>query len=151
MLLEKQDYIRMKQKEEIAENKELIKAQEDGIELRDDVIRKQAIEIEKKHDQIVKQGSILQFQDKKIEDATNQLEKLTLEIDDIESLLQDVSDVAYEKAVEEVTNEVMIKTRQDDIQLIEGTKNWIDQPQRKVSEKEKNYAKNRLDGVIKKS
>ena len=40
----------MKQKEEIAENKELIKAQEDGIELRDDVIRKQAIEIEKKHD-----------------------------------------------------------------------------------------------------
>ena len=52
MLLEKQDYIRMKQKEEIAENKELIKAQEDGIELRDDVIRKQAIEIEKKHDQI---------------------------------------------------------------------------------------------------
>ena len=61
-----------------------------------------------------------------------------------------VSDVAYEKAVEEVTNEVMIKTRQDDIQLIEGTKNWIDQPQRKASEKEKNYAKNRLDGVIKK-
>ena len=55
-----------------------------------------------------------------------------------------------EKAVEEVTNEVMIKTRQDDIQLIEGTKNWIDQPQRKASEKEKNYAKNRLDGVIKK-
>lgn len=148
--LEKQDYIRMKQKEEIAENKELIKAQEDGIELKDDVIRKQVIEIEKKHDQIVKQGSILQFQDKKIEDATNQLEKLTLEIDDIESLLQDVSDVAYEKAVEEVTNEVMIKTRQDDIQLIEGTKNWIDQPQRKASEKEKNYAKNRLDGVIKK-
>lgn len=129
---------------------EEIKAQEDGIELRDNVIRKQAIEIEKKHDQIVKQGSILQFQDKKIEDATNQLEKLTLEIDDIESLLQDVSDVAYEKAVEEVTNEVMIKTRQEDIQLIEGTKNWIDQPQRKASEKEKNYAKNRLDGVIKK-
>ena len=43
--------------------------------------------------------------------------------------------------MEEVTNEVMIKTRQDDIQLIEGTKNWIDQPQRKASEKEKNYAK----------
>ena len=50
----------------------------------------------------------------------------------------------------QVTNEVMIKTRQDDIQLIEGTKNWIDQPQRKASEQEKNYAKNRLDGVIKK-
>lgn len=68
------------------------------------MITKQAIEIEKKHGQIAKQGSILQFQDKKIEDATNQLEKLTLEINDIESLLQGVSDVAYEKAVEEVIN-----------------------------------------------
>ena len=38
-------------------------------------IRRQTIEIEKKHNQIVKQGSILLFQDKKIENATNQLEK----------------------------------------------------------------------------
>ena len=59
---------RCKEVEDVWKNKELIKAQEDGIELRDNVIRKQAIEIEKKHDQIVKQGSILQFQDKKIED-----------------------------------------------------------------------------------
>lgn len=120
--LEKQDFIRMKQKEEIAQ---------------------QDKEFADNSNRIFKQGDL-------IEEQKNQLEKLTLELDDIESLLQDVSDVAYEKAVEEVTNEVMIKTRQDDIRLIEGTKNWIDQPERKASEKEKNYAKNRLDGVIKK-
>lgn len=106
-------------------------------------IKQQDTKFANNSDRIFKQGDL-------IEEQKNQLEKLNLEIDDIESLLQDVSDVAYEKAVEEVTNEVMIKTRQDDIQLIEGTKNWIDQPQRKASEKEKNYAKNRLDGVIKK-
>ena len=109
----------------------------------DEAVLEDITEFANNSDRIFKQGDL-------IEEQKNQLEKLTLEIDDIESLLQDVSDVAYEKAVEEVTNEVMIKTRQDDIQLIEGTKNWIDQPQRKASEKEKNYAKNRLDGVIKK-
>ena len=90
MLLEKQDYIRMKQKEEIAENKELIKAQEDGIELRDDVIRKQAIEIEKKHDQIVKQGSILQFQDIDTgkRDSKNILEQLKNDEDYVQGILR---------------------------------------------------------------
>ena len=162
--LEKQDYIRMKQKEEIADQQETIlmqidkvnenrlelakqsshvRANEEIIQSQKEKIKQQDTEFANNSDRIFKQGDL-------IEEQKNQLEKLTLEIDDIESLLQDVSDVAYEKAVEEVTNEVMIKTRQDDIQLIEGTKNWIDQPQRKASEKEKNYAKNRLDGVIKK-
>ena len=162
--LEKQDYIRMKQKVEIADQQETIlmqidkvnenrlelakqsryvRANEEIIQSQEEKIKQQDTEFANNSDRIFKQGDL-------IEEQKNQLEKLTLEIDDIESLLQDVSDVAYEKAVEEVTNEVMIKTRQDDIQLIEGTKNWIDQPQRKASEKEKNYAKNRLDGVIKK-
>ena len=80
----------MKQKEEIAENKELIKAQEDGIELRDDVIRKQAIEIEKKHDQIVKQGSILQFQDIDTgkRDSKNILEQLKNDEDYVQGILR---------------------------------------------------------------
>ena len=154
--LEKQDYIRMKQKEEIADQQETIlmqidkvnenrlelakqsryvRANEEIIQSQEEKIKQQDTEFANNSDRIFKQGDL-------IEEQKNQLEKLTLEIDDIESLLQDVSDVAYEKAVEEVTNEVMIKTRQDDIQLIEGTKNWIDQPQRKASEKEKdNYAR----------
>ena len=80
----------MKQKEEIAENKELIKAPEDGIELRDDVIRKQAIEIEKKHDQIVKQGSILQFQDIDTgkRDSKNILEQLKNDEDYVQGILR---------------------------------------------------------------
>ena len=148
--LEKQDFIRMKQKQEIKENKDILEVQDLRIQKRADTITMQDAEIEEKHNQITRQGAILQFQSEKIIDATNQLEQLTLEIDDIEALLQDVSDVAYEKAVEEVTNEVMVKTRQDDIRLIEGTKTWLDQPERKASKKEISYAKERLDGVIKK-
>ena len=162
--LEKQDFIRMKQKEEIAHQDNMIEEQRKRVNENILQIVQQTRTVQKNDKTIQKQEEKIAQQDKEfadnsnrifkqgdlIEEQKNQLEKLTLEIDDIESLLQDVSDVAYEKAVEEVTNEVMIKTRQDDIQLIEGTKNWIDQPQRKASEKEKNYAKNRLDGVIKK-
>lgn len=162
--LEKQDFIRMKQKEEIAHQDNMIEEQRKRVnenilqivqltrtvQENDKTIQKQEEKIAQQDKEFADNSNRIFKQGDLIEEQKNQLEKLTLEIDDIESLLQDVSDVAYEKAVEEVTNEVMIKTRQDDIQLIEGTKNWIDQPQRKASEKEKNYAKNRLDGVIKK-
>ncbi len=148
--LEKQDYIRMNQKLEIQDNKEMMEIQDYGIKKRSEIMTKQDAEIEEKKDQIERQGAILEFQNNKILNASKELEELTLEIDDVEAMLQDVSDIAYETAVEEVTKEVMIKTRQDDIRLIEGTKNWIDQPERKASRKEKSYAKDRLDGVIKK-
>lgn len=137
-VFEKQDYIRMKQKEEIADQQgkqfvmqidkvnenrlelakqsRYVRANEEIIQSQEEKIKQQDTEFANNSDRIFKQGDL-------IEEQKNQLEKLTLEIDDIESLLQDVSDVAAEKAVEEVTNEVMIKTRQDDIQLIEGTKN----------------------------
>ena len=137
------EHVERNNKAQLAKQSSHVRANEEIIQLQKEKIKQQDTEFANNSDRIFKQGDL-------IEEQKNQLEKLTLEIDDIESLLQDVSDVAYEKAVEEVTNEVMIKTRQDDIQLIEGTKNWIDQPQRKASEKEKNYAKNRLDGVIKK-
>jgi len=163
--LEKQDFIRMKQKEEIAHQDNMIEEQRKRVNENILQIVKQTRTVQENDKTIQKQEENIAQQDKEfadnsnrifkqgdlIEEQKNQLEKLTLEIDDIESLLQDVSDVAYAKAVEEVTNEVMIKTRQDDIRLIEGTKHWIDQPERKASKKEKNYAKDRLGGVIKKS
>ena len=151
--LEKQDFIRMKQKEKIAEQDNMIEEQrkrvnenilqivkqtrmvqenDETIQKQEEKIAEQDKEFSANSDRIFKQGDL-------IEEQKNQLEQLTLKIDDIESLLQDVSDVAYEKAVEEVTNEVMIKTRQDDIRLIEGTKNWINQPERKASKKKHPY------------
>lgn len=51
------------------------------------------------------------------------LEELTLKIEDVETLLDDVSDAAYDKAVEVVTDTVRQETHKEDIRLVEETKN----------------------------
>lgn len=88
-------------------------------------------------------------------DATNRYgeiepKQLTLRIEDVETLLDEVSSEAYDKAVDKVAEETMRATRKDDIRLAEDSKRWIQSPERKASRKEKEYAINRLDGLIKK-
>lgn len=51
------------------------------------------------------------------------LEELTLKIEDVETLLDDVSDAAYDKAVEVVTDIVRQETHKEDIRLVEESKN----------------------------
>jgi hypothetical protein len=99
--LEKQDYIRMKQKEEIA--------------------RKEA-----------------------------QLEELTLKIEDVDQLLDDISVQVYDKAVERITDQVVAETKKEDIDLVKGSIRWVKSPERKASQKERNYAVSRLENVVKK-
>ena len=78
------------------------------------------------------------------------MQQLTLRIEDVETLLDEVSSEAYDKAVDKVAEETMRATRKDDIRLAEDSKRWIQSPERKASRKEKEYAINRLDGLIKK-
>ena len=59
-----------------------------------------------------------------------------------------ISAVAYDKAVEVVTDTVRQETHKEDIRLIEETKKWVLSPERKASKKERDYAAARLDGVI---
>ena len=129
--LEKQDYIRMKQKEEIAVQQEMLNQQRD----KENFISNS--------DRILSQGEL-------IEEQREELQQLTLRIEDVETLLDEVSSEAYDKAVDKVAEETMRATRKDDIRLAEDSKRWIQSPERKASRKEKEYAINRLDGLIKK-
>lgn len=97
-----------------------------------------------------KQNKIFLDNSKRILQQDAILEQLTLRIEDVENLIDEVSDEVYDKAVEKITDEVMISARKEDIKLVEGTKNWIQKPERKASRKEKQYALDRLDSVIKK-
>ena len=63
-------------------------------------------------------------------------------------LINEVSDIAYDKAVEIVTETVKKETQLEDIRLIEESKNWVLSPERKAPKKEREYAAKRLDGVI---
>lgn len=59
-------------------------------------------------------------------------------------------DEVYEKAVERIADEIEIATRKEDIKLVEDSKKWVLSPERKASKREKQYALDRLDGVVKK-
>ena len=99
-------------------------------------------------DYLEKQDYILMKQKEQLATQEQKLEELTLKIGDVETLLDDVTDLAYDKAVELVAAEVKVQTHQEDIKLIEGTQSWLRSPERKASQKERDYALARLDKVI---
>ena len=76
------------------------------------------------------------------------MEELTMKIEDVEALVDDVADIAYDKAVEVVADTVKLETHKEDIKLVEQSKAWVLSPERKASKKEVEYAVKRLDGVI---
>ena len=125
--LEKQDFILAKQKEQMALQSEVIASQQTELAAQSQTIQKQETDIQKNADK---------------------LDELTLKIEDVEALLDDVSEIAYDKAVEVVTDTVRVETHKQDIKLVEQSKVWVLSPERKASQKEKDYAAARLDGVI---
>ena len=99
-------------------------------------------------DYLEKQDYILMKQKEQMAAQEQKLEELTLKIEDVETLLDDVSDAAYDKAVEVVTDTVRQETHKEDIRLVEESKKWVLSPERKAPKKEREYAAARLDGVI---
>ena len=77
-----------------------------------------------------------------------QQSKLTLKVNDMEALIDEVSAAAYDKAVEVVTDVVRTETRKEDMRMIEETKKWVLSPERKAPQATREYAAHRLDGVL---
>lgn len=61
------------------------------------------------------------------------LEELTLKIEDVETLLEDVSGAAYDKAVEVVTDKVREQTQLEDMEVIEKYRKSVVSPNAKNS------------------
>ena len=97
-----------------------------------------------------KQDYILMKQKEQMEAQEQRLEELTLKIEDVETLIDEVSGVAYDKAVEVVTDTVRQETHKEDIRLVEETRNWVLSPERKAPKREREYTAARLDGVVSK-
>ena len=66
----------------------------------------------------------------------------------METLIDEVSAAAYDKAVEVVTDVVRTETRKEDMQMIEDTKKWVLSPERKAPQPTREYAAHRLDTVL---
>ena len=66
----------------------------------------------------------------------------------METLLEDVSATAYDKAVEVVTDVVRAETRTEDMRMIEDTKKWVLSPERKAPQSTREYTAKHLDSVL---
>ena len=95
-----------------------------------------------------KQDFILAKQKEQLAVQQNRLDELTLKVSDMETLLENVSAAAYDKAVEVVTDVVRTETRKEDMRMIEDTKHWVLSPERKAPQATREYAAHRLDGVL---
>mgnify|MGYP007128092259 CR=1 FL=1 len=97
-----------------------------------------------------KQNYILAKQKEQLSAQQSKLDELTLKVSDMETLLEDVSAAAYDKAVEVVTDVVRTETRKEDMRMIEDTKKWVLSPERKAPKATREYASHRLDDVLNK-
>ena len=95
-----------------------------------------------------KQDYILAKQKEQLVAQQNRLDELTLKVSDMETLLEDVSAAAYNKAVEVVTDVVRTETRREDMRMIEDTKKWVLSPERKAPQFTREYTAKHLDGVL---
>ncbi len=130
--LEKQDYILMKQKEQMA-------AQEQKLEELTLKIEDVGLHLEQEpsyggRDYLEKQDYILMKQKEQMAAQEQKLEELTLKIEDVETLLEDVSDAAYDKAVEVVTDKVREQTQLEDLEVIEKYRKSVVSPTAKNSQ-----------------
>lgn len=63
-----------------------------------------------------------------------------MKIADIESLVEEVADTAYEKACEVVTDTVRAETQKEDIRAVEDYKKWLAAPERKAPQEKRDFA-----------
>ena len=127
----------------------------------DTACRKMLFEITKRHgleleeeaeygnrQYLEKQDYILAKQKEQLAVQQSKLDELTLRVNDMETLIDEVSAEAYDKAVEVVADVVRTETRKEDMRMIEDTKKWVLSPERKALQATREYAAKHLDTVL---
>lgn len=94
-----------------------------------------------------KQDYIIQKQQEKIVEKEQKIKELEEKILDSETLIQKVSTVVYEKAVEIVSDKAREEALNTAEEQIEIYKEWLSSPDRKASEKMRNYAISQMESL----
>ena len=118
-----------------------------------DISRRHGVHLEQEpsyggREYLEKQDFILAKQKEQLAAQQSKLDELTLKVSDMETLLEDVSAAAYDKAVEVVTDAVCTETRKEDVRMIEDTKKWVLSPERKAPKATREYTAKHLDSVL---
>ena len=118
-----------------------------------EIARRHGLELEEEAEYgnrkyLEKQDFILAKQKEQLAVQQRKLDELPLKVNDMETLIDEVSAAAYDKAVEVVTDVVRAETRKEDMRMIEDTKKWVLSPERKAPQATREYAAHRLDDVL---
>lgn len=94
-----------------------------------------------------KQEYIIAAQKKKLAEMEAALEAATLKLEDVEAISAEVSEAAYEKAIEVVTETVQAETVKSDLGIVDDYQKWVTSPDRGTPEKTRSTIGKALDVV----
>lgn len=103
--------------------------------------------LEKQEYILMKQKEELQKKAIELAEKEEKLQDLTLKISDAETLIDEVADAVYEKAVDAVAETVQLETHNQDIAELTKAQEFLKDPKRKGQEKERTFAANFFEQV----
>lgn len=150
--LEKQDFIIEKQKEMLSAQGEALTKNTAAIAEQEKKLDKAAKAVSEKEKELEKQEELIGEKKQELSEKQAALATVTMKIADIESLVEEVADTAYEKACEAVADTVRAETQKEDLKAIEDYKKWLAEPERKAPQEKRDFALkciNQIQGQIK--
>lgn len=94
-----------------------------------------------------KQDYIIENQQKRIADMQAALDDITLKVLDMENMVEQIADDAYEKACEVVADTVAEHTRAEDIAELRSYKKWLTSDERKTPKDKRDFVGKCLDNL----
>ena len=127
--LEKQDYIMTKQKEQVARLEKEVQTQSIQLEnLKQDYQKERGQQIR----QTTAQSLRILGNDKKIAKQEEHLSELSSQIEETEELLNEISTIAYDKAVAVVSEKAAKDVLNKSVEQIDTYLDWLESPKRKA-------------------
>ena len=143
--LEKQDFIIEKQKETISVQREILTQTDKAIEEQEKKIQNAENVLSQREKVIEKQDVLIAEKNAAIMEKHSALEAVTMQLADMETLVDEVAGQAYEKACEVVTDTVRQQTQKEDIKILDDYSKWLSAPERTADKKLRDYAVRRLE------
>ena len=104
------------------------------------IFNKTAKAVSEKEKELEEREGLIEEKGRELSEKQAALATVTMKIADIESLVEEVADTAYEKACEVVTDTVRAETQKEDIRAVEEYKKWLASPERKAPKEKRDFA-----------
>ena len=134
--LEKQDYIMAKQKEQLAQQEKAVQEQTVQLEnLKQEHENENLLQVRR----TTYQSLTIMRNDKKIQKQEKRIDELSQQIEDTENFLEEISAIAYDKAVAVVSEKAAKDALRESTEQVDIYLDWLKEPGRKASKETVDY------------